>query len=85
MKTDSSIHDFLALGAEAFRVLAGGQTLEGEYRFRSETFKNIERRADGVLPRAGAGAMAARRARARGRKRSRAARRLGDEQPLASW
>lgn len=48
MKTDISIHDFLALGPEAFRVLAGGKELQGEYRFRSETFKNIERRADGV-------------------------------------
>lgn len=48
MKTDISIDDFLALGPEAFRILAGGRELQGPYRFRSETLKNIERRIDGL-------------------------------------
>ncbi|NEX15688.1 MAG: hypothetical protein C1943_03360 [Halochromatium sp.] len=48
MKTDISIYDFLALGPEAFRILAGGRELQGPYAFRSETLKNIERRIDGL-------------------------------------
>lgn len=48
MKTDISIYDFLALGPEAFRILTNGRTLEGAYAFRSLTFKNIERRLDGL-------------------------------------
>ena len=47
MKTDPSIYAFLATGPEAFRVLTGGLTLNGEYRFRSLTLKGIERRLDG--------------------------------------
>jgi len=35
MKTDSSIYEFLATGAEAFRVLTGGMTLTGAYRFNA--------------------------------------------------
>ena len=48
MKTDPSIYTFLATGPEAFRVLTGGLILEGEYVFRSLTFKSLERRADGL-------------------------------------
>ncbi|WP_295401677.1 DUF2887 domain-containing protein, partial [uncultured Thiocystis sp.] len=48
MKTDSSIYTFLATGPEAFRVLTGGRTLEGEYVSRSLTFKSLARRADGL-------------------------------------
>mgnify|MGYP001810295286 CR=1 FL=1 len=48
MKTDPSIYTFLATGPEAFRVLTGGLILEGEYAFRSLTFKSLERRADGL-------------------------------------
>ena len=49
MKTDISIYDFLALGPDAFRILTGGKQLEGAYAFRSETFKDIERRIDGLF------------------------------------
>jgi len=48
MKTDPSIYEFLATGAEAFRVLSGGVTLQGVYRFHSLTIKGIERRLDGI-------------------------------------
>ncbi|WP_295580571.1 DUF2887 domain-containing protein [uncultured Lamprocystis sp.] len=48
MKTDPSIYEFLATGAEAFRVLSGGVTLQGAYRFNSLTIKGIERRLDGI-------------------------------------
>lgn len=50
MKTDPSIYEFLATGAEAFRLLtAGGLTLSGAYRFLSLTQKGIERRLDGII------------------------------------
>jgi predicted transposase YdaD len=49
MKTDTSIYKFLAMGAEAFRVLTGGLTLSGPYRFTSLTLKALERRIDGVF------------------------------------
>jgi predicted transposase YdaD len=49
MKTDQPIYQFLATGAEAFRVLTGGLTLAGPYRFRSLTLKVLERRIDGVF------------------------------------
>jgi predicted transposase YdaD len=48
MKTDPSIYEFLATGAEAFRVLSGGVILHGAYRFTSLTLKGIERRLDGI-------------------------------------
>jgi hypothetical protein len=48
MKTDQAIYTYLRTGAEAFRILTGGLRLSGPYRFRSITFKAIERRADGV-------------------------------------
>jgi predicted transposase YdaD len=48
MKTDPSIYEFLATGVEAFRVLTGGVTLTGAYRFTSLTLKGIERRLDGI-------------------------------------
>ena len=48
MKTDPSIYEFLATGAEAFRVLTGGTTLSGAYRFVSLSLKGIERRLDGI-------------------------------------
>ena len=48
MKTDPSIYEFLATGAEAFRVLTGGVTLSGTYRFGSLTLKGVERRLDGI-------------------------------------
>lgn len=48
MKTDPSIYEFLATGAEAFRVLTGGVTLTGAYRFTSLTLKGFERRLDGI-------------------------------------
>lgn len=48
MKTDQVIYEFLATGPEAFRVLTAGLRLQGEYRFRSQTFKALERRVDGV-------------------------------------
>ncbi len=48
MKTDPSIYEFLATGPEAFRVLSGGLTLPGAYRFVSLTLKGIERRLDGI-------------------------------------
>ena len=49
MKTDQPIYQFLAMGAEAFRVLTGGLTLSGSYRFVSPTLKALERRIDGVF------------------------------------
>ena len=48
MKTDPSIYELLATGAEAFRVLTGGLTLTGPYRFTSLNVKGIERRLDGI-------------------------------------
>ncbi|WP_295384310.1 DUF2887 domain-containing protein [uncultured Thiodictyon sp.] len=48
MKTDPSIYEFLATGAEAFRVLSDGLTLSGPYRFVSLVLKGIERRLDGI-------------------------------------
>jgi predicted transposase YdaD len=49
MKTDHPIYLFLSAGAEAFRVLTGGQRLIGAYRFVSLTIKGLERRLDGVF------------------------------------
>ncbi len=49
MKTDHPIYLFLSTGPEAFRVLSGGQQLEGAYRFCSLTLKGVERRLDGIL------------------------------------
>ena len=49
MKTDQPIYEFLATGAEAFRVLTGGLTLSGEYAFRALAVKGIERRLDGIF------------------------------------
>ena len=49
MKTDQPIYQFMATGPEAFRVLTGGLTLPGPYRFRSLTLKALERRIDGVF------------------------------------
>lgn len=49
MKTDHPIYLFLSTGAEAFRVLSGGQDLPGDYRFSSLTLKAVERRIDGIL------------------------------------
>ena len=49
MKTDHPIYLFLSAGAEAFRVLTGGLTLAGEYRFCSLTIKGLERRLDGIF------------------------------------
>ena len=53
MKTDQAIYTYLSTtylstGPDAFRVLTGGLQLSGAYRFRSVTFKVLERRADGV-------------------------------------
>jgi hypothetical protein len=48
MKTDQAIYTYLSTGPEAFRILTGGLELSGPYRFRSVTFKALERRADGV-------------------------------------
>jgi hypothetical protein len=48
MKTDPSIYEYLSTGAEAFRILSGGVTLSGGYRFVSLTLKGIERRLDGI-------------------------------------
>jgi hypothetical protein len=47
--TDHPIYLFLSTGAEAFRVLTDGQTLDGAYRFASLTLKTLERRLDAVL------------------------------------
>uniref|UniRef100_UPI0025E029BF DUF2887 domain-containing protein n=1 Tax=uncultured Thiodictyon sp. TaxID=1846217 RepID=UPI0025E029BF len=49
MKTDHPIYLFLSAGAEAFRVLTGGQRLVGEYRFCSLTIKGLERRLDAIF------------------------------------
>ena len=49
MKTDEAIYTYLSTGAEAFRILTGGMTLCGSYRFHSITLKALERRADGVF------------------------------------
>jgi predicted transposase YdaD len=49
MKTDHPIYLFLSTGAEAFRVLTGGQRLAGAYCFGSHTCKGLERRIDGVF------------------------------------
>jgi hypothetical protein len=49
MKTDHPIYLFLSAGAEAFRVLTGGQELEGAYWFSSLTIKGLERRLDGIF------------------------------------
>ena len=49
MKTDPSIYEYLSTGAEAFRILSGGVTLNGSYRFVSLTLKGIERRLDCVF------------------------------------
>ena len=49
MKTDHPIYLFLSAGPEAFRVLTGGQKLEGPYRFSSLTIKGLERRIDGLF------------------------------------
>ena len=49
MKTDHPIYLFLSAGAEAFRVLTGGQELDGAYRFSSLTIKGLERRLDGIF------------------------------------
>lgn len=49
MKTDHPIYLFLSAGAEAFRVLTGGQRLIGDYRFSSLTIKGLERRLDGIF------------------------------------
>jgi hypothetical protein len=49
MQTDHPIYRFLALGPEAFRVLASGRTLTGPYRFRAIDLKTLERRLDGVF------------------------------------
>ncbi|ESQ16687.1 MAG: hypothetical protein N838_25695, partial [Thiohalocapsa sp. PB-PSB1] len=43
------IYLFLSAGAEAFRVLTGGQEFNGDYRFCSLTLKALERRIDGLL------------------------------------
>jgi predicted transposase YdaD len=48
VKTDPAIYTYLSSGPEAFRILTGGLELSGPYRFRSVTFKALERRADGV-------------------------------------
>ena len=53
--TDQVIYEFLATGPEAFRVLTAGLQLDGEYLFRSLTFKALERRAEfGLLAALGA-------------------------------
>ncbi|WP_295450757.1 DUF2887 domain-containing protein [uncultured Thiodictyon sp.] len=49
MKTDHPIYLFLSACAEAFRVLTGGLSLAGEYRFCSLTIKGLERRLDGIF------------------------------------
>ncbi len=49
MMTDHPIYIFLRAGPEAFRVLTGGHTLSGAYRFSSLTIKSLERRLDGIL------------------------------------
>ena len=49
MKTDHPIYLYLSTGPEAFRVLTGGQRLDGAYRYSSRTFKGLERRVDGLL------------------------------------
>lgn len=48
MKTDQPIYLYLNAGPEAFRVLTGGLTLNGPYRFASITLKGLERRLDGI-------------------------------------
>ena len=49
MKTDQQIYQYMAMGAEAFRVLTGGLILPGPYRFHSVTLKALERRIDGIF------------------------------------
>jgi len=49
MKTDHPIYLFLSADPEAFRVLTGGLSLEGEYRFCSLTIKGLERGLDGIF------------------------------------
>ncbi len=49
MKTDQPIYLYLSAGPEAFRVLTGGLTLDGHYRFASITVKGLERRLDGLF------------------------------------
>ncbi|CAK0740586.1 hypothetical protein CCP4SC76_1030003 [Gammaproteobacteria bacterium] len=49
MITDQPIYQFRATGAEAFRVLTGGITLQGAYRISSITIKTLERRIDGLF------------------------------------
>lgn len=53
MKTDQPIYLYLNTGPEAFRVLTGGLTLEGAYRFCSLNLKGLERRLDGICEPAG--------------------------------
>ena len=48
-KTDQPIWLYLSAGPEAFRVLTGGLTLTGPYRFASVTLKGLERRLDGII------------------------------------
>lgn len=49
IRTDHLIYLFLSTGAEALRVLTGGLTLSGPYRFTSVTLKSLERRIDGLF------------------------------------
>jgi hypothetical protein len=49
MKTDQPIWLYLSAGPEAFRILTGGLTLSGPYRFASVTLKGLERRLDGII------------------------------------
>ncbi|MFZ1639833.1 MAG: DUF2887 domain-containing protein [Candidatus Contendobacter sp.] len=53
MKTDKHLYKLLAAGPETFRFLTGGIELPGPYQGRSITFKELERRADGVFEPAG--------------------------------
>jgi hypothetical protein len=48
IKTDKPIDLYLNAGPEAFRVLTGGISLVGDYRFCSLTVKGLERRLDGI-------------------------------------
>lgn len=49
LKTDQPIYLYLSTGPEALRVLTGGLTLRGPYRFASVTLKGLERRLDGII------------------------------------
>ncbi len=49
MKTDHAIYQLLSTGREAFRILTNDMPLAENYKFSSQTFKEIERRIDAIF------------------------------------